>query len=102
MNLSVHKHAHLIQTTKFHAHEIKWFHSISIAPGSSLNRALGVRRSGPRQPLHDPFEDGALVLYIPPELSAHDQLKQDRYKYCIEKHLFFCIIFLCSAQFRKS
>ncbi|XP_060559787.1 DNA repair and recombination protein RAD54-like [Ruditapes philippinarum] len=45
--------------------------------GSSLNKALGVRRQGARQPLHDPFEDGALVLYIPPELSAHDQLKID-------------------------
>lgn len=36
---------------------------------------LGVRRQGARQPLHDPFEENALVLYIPPELSAHDQLK---------------------------
>ena len=46
-------------------------------PGSCINKALGVRRQGARQPLHDPFEDGALVLYIPPELSAHDQLKID-------------------------
>lgn len=45
--------------------------------GSTLNKALGVRRQGARQPLHDPFEEGALVLYIPPELSAHDQIKVD-------------------------
>ena len=41
------------------------------------SRALGVRRQGARQALHDPFEDGALVLYSPPELSAHEQLKMD-------------------------
>lgn len=45
--------------------------------GTTLNRALGVRRQGSRQPLHDPYEEGALVLYTPPELSAHDQLKID-------------------------
>ncbi|KAL5016382.1 hypothetical protein ScPMuIL_005971 [Solemya velum] len=49
--------------------------------GSSLNRALGVRRQGVRQPLHDPYEDGALVLFTPQELSAHEQLKVD-----LEKH----------------
>ncbi|WAR23728.1 RAD54-like protein [Mya arenaria] len=48
--------------------------------GSTLNRVLGLRRTGARQPLHDPFEDGALVLYIPPELSAHDQLKLESEK----------------------
>ena len=36
-----------------------------------------MRRQGARQPLHDPFEEGALVLFIPPELSAHEQLKVD-------------------------
>ncbi|XP_060071052.1 DNA repair and recombination protein RAD54-like [Ylistrum balloti] len=45
--------------------------------GSSLGRALGVRRHGVRQPLHDPYEEGALILYTPPELSAHEQLKVD-------------------------
>ncbi|KAK0069943.1 DNA repair and recombination protein RAD54 [Biomphalaria pfeifferi] len=45
--------------------------------GGGLNRALGVRRQGARQPLHDPFEEGALVLYSPPELSAHEQMKID-------------------------
>ncbi|KAI0214363.1 DNA repair and recombination protein RAD54-like [Lamellibrachia satsuma] len=45
--------------------------------GASLaSRALGIRRQGSRQPLHDPYEDGALVLYTPPERSAHDRLKQ--------------------------
>ena len=27
--------------------------------------------------MHDPFEDNALVLYEPPELSEHDKLKTD-------------------------
>lgn len=45
--------------------------------GTTLNRPLGIRRQGARQPLHDPFEERALVLYIPPELSAHEQLKVD-------------------------
>ncbi|XP_036610725.1 DNA repair and recombination protein RAD54-like [Trichosurus vulpecula] len=43
-------------------------------------RALGIRRVGLRHALHDPLEEGALVLYEPPPLSAHDQLKLDREK----------------------
>ncbi|KFO98539.1 hypothetical protein N300_00749, partial [Calypte anna] len=43
-------------------------------------RALGIKRAGLRSPLHDPFEEGALVLYEPPLLSAHDQLKIDKDK----------------------
>ena len=39
------------------------------------SRALGVRRTGSLQPLHDPDEDSALVLYSPPKISAHEQLK---------------------------
>jgi DNA repair and recombination RAD54-like protein len=39
------------------------------------SRALGVRRTGMIQPLHDPFEENALVLYSPPKVTAHDQLK---------------------------
>lgn len=42
-------------------------------------RSLGVKRAGLRRPLHDPFEEGALVLYEPPVLSAHDQLKIDKW-----------------------
>ena len=37
-----------------------------------------MRRSGGRQPLHDPEAEGALVLYFPPELSEHDKLKTDQ------------------------
>ncbi|XP_068949198.1 DNA repair and recombination protein RAD54-like isoform X1 [Petaurus breviceps papuanus] len=43
-------------------------------------RALGIKRAGLRHALHDPLEEGALVLYEPPPLSAHDQLKLDREK----------------------
>eukprot|EP00731_Ephydatia_muelleri_P018094 Em0011g134a len=43
--------------------------------GSSLMpRGLGMRRQGAKAALHDPFEEGALVLYTPKELSAHEQL----------------------------
>ncbi|XP_061423542.1 LOW QUALITY PROTEIN: DNA repair and recombination protein RAD54-like [Lethenteron reissneri] len=41
-------------------------------------KALGVRRHGARRPLHDPYVDGALVLYEPPEVTAHDLLKADK------------------------
>ncbi|XP_022431311.1 DNA repair and recombination protein RAD54-like isoform X1 [Delphinapterus leucas] len=43
-------------------------------------RALGLKRAGVRRALHDPLEEGALVLYEPPLLSAHDQLKLDKEK----------------------
>ncbi|KAG8223054.1 hypothetical protein J437_LFUL002002 [Ladona fulva] len=43
-------------------------------------RALGVRRSGARRPLHDPYEPDALVLYEPPELTAHEKMKIDQDK----------------------
>ncbi|CAG0887496.1 unnamed protein product [Darwinula stevensoni] len=49
--------------------------------GSSFSsRSLGVRRSGPRVPLHDPFEPGALVLYEPPPLSAQEKISIDQEK----------------------
>lgn len=38
---------------------------------------MGLKRSGARQPLFDPFEPNALVLYEPPELSEHEKLKVD-------------------------
>ncbi|KAM5266403.1 DNA repair and recombination protein RAD54-like isoform 2-T2 [Hipposideros larvatus] len=43
-------------------------------------RALGLKRAGVRRALHDPLEEGALILYEPPPLSAHDQLKLDKEK----------------------
>ncbi|XP_012999683.1 DNA repair and recombination protein RAD54-like isoform X1 [Cavia porcellus] len=45
------------------------------------SRALGLKRAGVRRALHDPLEEGALVLYEPPPLSAHDQLKLDKEKF---------------------
>ncbi|XP_045147837.1 DNA repair and recombination protein RAD54-like isoform X2 [Echinops telfairi] len=44
------------------------------------SRALGLKKAGVRRALHDPLEEGALVLYEPPGLSAHDQLKLDKEK----------------------
>ena len=47
-----------------------------VSAGPTLgSRALGVRRSGSLQPLHDPDEENALVLYSPPKISAHEQIK---------------------------
>uniref|UniRef100_A0A8C5JZI6 Helicase ATP-binding domain-containing protein n=1 Tax=Jaculus jaculus TaxID=51337 RepID=A0A8C5JZI6_JACJA len=49
-------------------------------PGPLGSRALGLKRAGVRRALHDPLEEGALVLYEPPPLSVHDQLKLDKEK----------------------
>uniref|UniRef100_A0A3B4C5R1 DNA repair and recombination protein RAD54-like n=1 Tax=Pygocentrus nattereri TaxID=42514 RepID=A0A3B4C5R1_PYGNA len=46
--------------------------------GSLGVRALGLRKAGVRKALYDPFEDGALVLYEPPAISAHDLIKADK------------------------
>ena len=46
--------------------------------GCTFSRGLGIKRKGPRTALHDPFEDDALVLYSPPELTAHEKLTADR------------------------
>ncbi|XP_072130723.1 DNA repair and recombination protein RAD54-like [Mobula birostris] len=48
--------------------------------GSLGLKALGIKRTGARRSLHDPYEEGALVLFEPPPLSAHDQLKADKDK----------------------
>ncbi|MGH0164156.1 UNVERIFIED_CONTAM: hypothetical protein FKN15_074719 [Acipenser sinensis] len=48
--------------------------------GSLGLKALGLKRAGVRKALHDPFEEGALVLYEPPALGAHDLIKADKEK----------------------
>uniref|UniRef100_A0A915PXS3 DNA repair and recombination protein RAD54-like n=1 Tax=Setaria digitata TaxID=48799 RepID=A0A915PXS3_9BILA len=45
------------------------------SPGRA--RPLGLRHSTVRCALFDPYTEGALVLFTPPELSAHDALKID-------------------------
>ena len=45
-----------------------------LIPVPGFSRGLGMRRSGTKAALHDPLEEGALVLYTPRELSAHEQL----------------------------
>lgn len=57
--------------------EVQVTYCWSLGPLGS--RALGLKRAGVRRALHDPLEEGALVLYEPPPLSAHDQLKLDKY-----------------------
>ncbi|CAI8028357.1 DNA repair and recombination protein RAD54-like [Geodia barretti] len=44
-----------------------------------------MRRSGVRTALHDPYEEGALVLHAPRLLSAHEQLSVDMSK--VEVHV---------------
>ena len=46
--------------------------------GCTFSRGLGIKRKGPRTALHDPFEDYTLVLYSPPQLTAHEKLTADR------------------------
>lgn len=43
-------------------------------------RSLGIKRDGTRQPLHDPEEENALLLYSPPILSQEEMLKADKNK----------------------
>jgi DNA repair and recombination RAD54-like protein len=38
-------------------------------------RTLGMKRSMGKIPLFDPYAEGALVLYTPPELTEHEKLK---------------------------
>ena len=45
--------------------------------GSTYSRGLGIKRKGPRRALHDPYAEDALVLYSPPELTAHEKLTVD-------------------------
>lgn len=48
--------------------------------GILYRKSLGIRFDGPRRPLHDPFEDGALVLFEPPELNEQERLTIDKTK----------------------
>ncbi len=43
--------------------------------GPTMSRAPGLRRDGIRQALHDQNKPGALIIYNPPELSAHEKWK---------------------------
>ncbi|XP_059483633.1 DNA repair and recombination protein RAD54-like [Neocloeon triangulifer] len=52
---------------------------VNYTPGYG-SRCLGYRRSGMRRALHDPDEPNALVLYYPPEITAHEKLKIDQDK----------------------
>ena len=67
---------------------------------SSSSRCLGMRRSGLRVALHDPYSDGALVLFYPLDQSAQEQLvmsKDDSKKqvWCVQ-HSFFYVYYSCS------
>lgn len=57
--------------------------------GNGNYRVLGIKRDGMRRALHDPTEPGALVLYTPPQLNAHDLLKVDK---CVLNRLHYAVI----------
>ena len=45
---------------------------------TGMGRCLGMRSRGARCALHDPNAEGALVLYAPIELTAHEKLTVDK------------------------
>jgi DNA repair and recombination RAD54-like protein len=45
-----------------------------------FGRGLGMRRGGVKTSLHDPYEEGALVLHTPQELTAHELLTINKEK----------------------
>ncbi|XP_065905293.1 DNA repair and recombination protein RAD54-like [Dysidea avara] len=53
--------------------------------GPIHGRCLGMRSRGVRCALHDPNTEGALVLYTPSELTAHEKLSVDKSK--VEVHV---------------
>ncbi|XP_065905304.1 DNA repair and recombination protein RAD54-like isoform X1 [Dysidea avara] len=53
--------------------------------GPIHGRCLGKRSRGVRCALHDPNTEGALVLYTPSELTAHEKLSIDKSK--LEVHV---------------
>ena len=46
----------------------------------ATGRGLGIKKQLLRKPLHDPFEENALILFSPPEISAHESMKMDKTK----------------------
>lgn len=48
-----------------------------------MSKSLGMRRKALKCCLHDPFAENALVLYAPPDVSAHAQLNQSEYVKCV-------------------
>lgn len=48
--------------------------------GSLYRKSLGLRRDGARRALHDPFEEGALILYEPPEYTEQERITLDKSK----------------------
>ncbi|TKR93524.1 hypothetical protein L596_007960 [Steinernema carpocapsae] len=48
--------------------------------GGLSGRTLGLRRSGIRVSLYDPYVEGALVVFVPPDMTAQEMLKVDETK----------------------
>ncbi|KAK0425173.1 hypothetical protein QR680_009071 [Steinernema hermaphroditum] len=48
--------------------------------GGASGKALGLRRSGMRVALYDPYAEGALVVFIPPDMTAQEKMKIEEKK----------------------
>ena len=46
--------------------------------GSAHGRSLGMRRTAHKLCLYDPYEEGALVLYAPPDVIEHEKMTSKR------------------------
>ena len=52
-----------------------------------------MRRSGLKCALHDPFEENALLLHVPLELSAHEMLTLSKYVCIYSQELISCVMY---------
>lgn len=48
--------------------------------GTLYSKSLGLRRDGARRALHNPYDEGALVLFFPPEYTEQELLTIDKTK----------------------
>ena len=71
--------------------------------GSNHGRSLGIRRVAHKLCLFDPFEENALVLYHPPDVTAHDKLNVKKLVFFYFFHLYKFVLFdnflLCCDNF---
>ena len=55
--------------------------------GPCGTKSLGYRKNAARRPLHDPEEEGALILWAPPELSATEILSVKEEKMQVRREM---------------
>ena len=72
-NYKGNKHGHTIVI-----HLVQRVLCTAVGLATGLGRCLGMRSQGMKCALHDPLADGALVLYTPSELTAHEKFTVDK------------------------